>query len=485
MNLKVKIISSVLVGLFLLATFITIAAVSQANKSLEQKAINQLDSIKTSKATHVKDYFETLSQVIKSYGDSGGTVTALNELGYAFENIGDTVAFEKDIIEKKLKEDYEKNYLSSINTNLPSIKPVDEVSKYLPKSVNGLIAQKVMIVDNPNKIGEKNNLIEHPLHDGLYLDAHITHHPGFNNLLKNFDLYDVFLVNKKGDVVYTVFKEKDYGTNLINGVYKDSALGSSYKRAMEANKGDVIFEDFKPYEPSYNDFAAFLATPILDADQKIGAIIFQISSKKLDKIISFNGKYERAGLGKSGEVLLVDSNFILKNNSRFVNKIEQKYVKENKQTLGIFKVQNSLIKDALNGKDGVGYTKNYLNEKVISTYAPLKVFDQNWAIVAQMSEDEALEDAISLRNLIIVISLITLILVTAVLYLIINKQLIKPLDTFQNGLQNFFSYLNKETSNASLVAIDSKDEIGIMAKVVNENIEKIRVLIDDDNKIYR
>ena len=38
-----------------------------------------------------------------------------------------------------------------------------------------------------------------------------------------------------------------------------------------------------------------------------------------------------------------------------------------------------------------------------------------------------------------------------------------------------FSYLNRESSNVQLIKIDSNDEFGNMAKVVNQNIQKQKV----------
>lgn len=37
--------------------------------------------------------------------------------------------------------------------------------------------------------------------------------------------YDTFLITPDGDIVYTMAKEADYGTNLMDGEYKDSNLG--------------------------------------------------------------------------------------------------------------------------------------------------------------------------------------------------------------------------------------------------------------------
>ncbi|MEA3290220.1 MAG: methyl-accepting chemotaxis protein, partial [Campylobacterota bacterium] len=66
----------------------------------------------------------------------------------------------------------------------------------------------------------------------------------------------------------------------------------------------------------------------------------------------------------------------------------------------------------------------------------------------------------------------------------ISKQyFVKPIAEFQHGLLEFFKYLNKETTETTLLDDKSNDEIGTMAKVVNQNITKTKSLIDQDQAL--
>ena len=482
MNLKTKLTVLVIASLVILSTSISVISIYKSNEGLEEKALKQLNSIRASKQTHVNDYFNLLNNLLVSTSSSNTSVQALNDFDYSFNNFSTDLSFEMKDIKAKLSTHYENNYINEINFNLPNIESKKPTSEYLPKSDNGIISQYVMIVDNENKIGEKNKLLLHENYDGLYLENHETHHRGFNKIAQEFGLYDIFLVNNKGTIVYSVYKRKDYGTNLISGPYKDSSIAKVFKNAINLEKGKSVFEDYRPYEPSLNTPASFIASAIYDGDIKIGALIFKMPTAKIDEIMSFDGKYEQSGLGKTGEAYLVGSDFKMKNNSRFLNKISDKYVKENKSTIGLFTIKNKLVEDALKGKSGTKHTLNYLNEDVIMTYAPIKVFDKTWAIVAEINVDEAQKAAVDLRNLVILASILILLLVVIFIYMFINNSFIKPLNNFQNGLSNFFRYLNKETNEVQLLEIKTNDEIGMMAKVVNDNIEKTKHLIDDDNK---
>ena len=80
----------------------------------------------------------------------------------------------------------------------------------------------------------------------------------------------------------------------------------------------------------------------------------------------------------------------------------------------------------------------------------------------------------------IVISIIAVILSIVIGFLIANS-LTTSVKTFKDGLLEFFAYINKERSSANSIKLDSQDEIGQMAKVVNENIVKIGKGIEEDN----
>ncbi len=87
----------------------------------------------------------------------------------------------------------------------------------------------------------------------------------------------------------------------------------------------------------------------------------------------------------------------------------------------------------------------------------------------------------SLRNLTLVIFLL-LIIALPIVYMIIKRGVVIPLNNFQEGLLDFFKYLNREEKNVKLLDHDSNDEIGIMTKVINENIEKTKTNIEKENK---
>ncbi len=88
----------------------------------------------------------------------------------------------------------------------------------------------------------------------------------------------------------------------------------------------------------------------------------------------------------------------------------------------------------------------------------------------------------SIKLLTTIISLFILIF-SITLSILIPKDIVNLIETFQKGLLGFFSYLNKEVTTVQAININSNDEIGVMTKVVNQNIEKTKTLIDQDTQL--
>jgi methyl-accepting chemotaxis protein len=65
----------------------------------------------------------------------------------------------------------------------------------------------------------------------------------------------------------------------------------------------------------------------------------------------------------------------------------------------------------------------------------------------------------------------------------LTKQITNSLEHFKTGLLSFFAYLNRESEKTHLIEIDTKDEFGEMAEVVNANIIQTQKNIEEDRKL--
>ncbi|KAB7886529.1 methyl-accepting chemotaxis protein [Poseidonibacter ostreae] len=104
--------------------------------------------------------------------------------------------------------------------------------------------------------------------------------------------------------------------------------------------------------------------------------------------------------------------------------------------------------------------------------------------VAQMNKKT--NDNISSTMISSILQIIVVIAIVSFLIIFIMKKIMfNPLTRFQDGLLEFFKYLNREQSDIKTLAIDSDDEIGRMCKVINENISKTKTIFDQDDILIK
>ena len=150
------------------------------------------------------------------------------------------------------------------------IASVAELYPQLSPTAAGLQAR--YIANNHYPMGEKHLLDSDTLNND-YDKAHASYHPVLRHYLESFGFYDIFLIDNKCDIVYSVFKEVDFATNLKQGPFKTSGIASAYNTAKTLNAGEVTLTDFSPYTPSFEQPASFLATPIFSGDE-IQPVVF-------------------------------------------------------------------------------------------------------------------------------------------------------------------------------------------------------------------
>jgi methyl-accepting chemotaxis protein len=89
--------------------------------------------------------------------------------------------------------------------------------------------------------------------------------------------------------------------------------------------------------------------------------------------------------------------------------------------------------------------------------------------------------SVIIRNCIIII--IIMICLALLMGWLSNKAIFKPLNNFQDGLLNFFKYINKERPDVEHLDDSANDEIGTMAKIINKNVVKTKSLIEQDDAL--
>ena len=160
--------------------------------------------------------------------------------------------------------------------------------------------QRLYISENAYPTGQKDRLKS--ADDGSdWSAAHARFHSGFRAFQVERGYYDLFLFDLEGNLIYSVFKELDFATNVATGTYRDSGLGIVFRNALELDAGQHVFSEFAPYAPSFGAPAKFVAAPVFDdAGVRVGVVALQMPVDSLAQSLSNSGS-----LGDSGIVYAV------------------------------------------------------------------------------------------------------------------------------------------------------------------------------------
>jgi methyl-accepting chemotaxis protein len=185
--LGVAIVPLVIVGIF---TF------GQSQDSLRQEAQNNLEAVRSLKATQIEQYFDSVAQDIQS-------VAQLEVMNEAHQSIASTAS---------------------------QIVGLEEVRE------GGFLG-------NPERTAAETF--------NAYSLAHEENYDLLSNITKAGGYADLMLVNGiNGDIVYTYAKNDDFATNLFSGPYSDTHLGRMVQQMMEEKEvGKVYRADFAKYTP--------------------------------------------------------------------------------------------------------------------------------------------------------------------------------------------------------------------------------------------
>jgi methyl-accepting chemotaxis protein/putative methionine-R-sulfoxide reductase with GAF domain len=285
-------------------------------------------------------------------------------------------------------------------------------------------------------------------------------------------LYDVFLVDTNGNILYTAKRENDLGTNIFTGKYNNTSLSRIVATTIKSGKGQL--SAIENYKPSGNTAAVFVSHIILNEDgDDLGVIAMQLSTSVINNIFAdaseLKSSLKTYLLDHSGTVM---TNFFDEKGS-LINKVfagkpleiwknaDEKMLEEHREhTLG-----DTSFNDEIINRTGLIKYKGFGGQNVIGIIheiIPLTKYGQHLAVLAEINETEAYSQLKDFQGAFIILIIITL-LVVIIFSLILTRLFVKPIlkiknATFELGKGNY----------STRTAIKAKNEFGELSDSFNE-----------------
>lgn len=144
------------------------------------------------------------------------------------------------------------------------------------------------------------------------------------------------------------------------------------------------------------------------------------------------------------------------------------------------------IKDAAQAHESGIYEYKTIDHKdALVGLSSLLLYDTGtyWSAMVVAPLDSIMQPVYSLRNLIVLCIVISLIIVIVSVFFYIKQAVVSRLKVVSNLLVNFFQYLNHEISTPpSLVTPKANDEIGGMVLAINQNIANTQKGLEQDKQ---
>ena len=239
-----------------------------------------------------------------------------------------------------------------------------------------------------------------------YREAYGRYAGFFNRYAGSYGYDELFLMDPEhGYTFFTVKNGPDFGMRIDE---IDSGLRDAWLSA--ARDGRIAVSETRPYPPAGNAPAQFVAAPVMDNGRIIGVAAVQISFDSIDRIMR-----DRSGMGQTGETYLVGTDFKMRSDS-FLDPEGHCVAASFKGTVPKNGVSTAASRKALAGATAAEIVTDYRGKVVLSCYAPVQLHGLQWAILAEIDEQEIdarIAGQLNRKIVIIIVSSLLLVLVVA------------------------------------------------------------------------
>jgi PAS domain S-box-containing protein len=261
-------------------------------------------------------------------------------------------------------------------------------------------------------------------------------------------IYDLFLIDIKGNILFSIEKENDLGTNLITGEYSKTKFSKVFRDTI--NTHQIQFSGIERYKPSLNKLAGFITSPIYDeSNSLIGVFALQLNLKPVFDLITYKE------LNNSSHThYIVNQNGILQTPIRddWQQVLNKKLSNKN---LMPTEADHTTISAAYLGPEG---------KAVFGVHKIINLKNIQWILISEVNELEALSAANSMlsSSSIFVFFIMVIMLVIAIIQV---RKITNPINELAIASQKFAL-----GEAGQKVIIQSNNEIGKLANSFNNMI---------------
>ncbi|MGY4650996.1 adenylate/guanylate cyclase domain-containing protein [Mycobacterium sp. URHB0021] len=300
----------------------------------------------------------------------------------------------------------------------------------------------------------------------------------FREIVRRFEFEDALLLDTRGNVVYSAYKGVDLGTNILTGPYRAGELRDAYQKAMASNAVDYVgITDFGVYQPA-DEPTAWMMSPVGPQGRVEGVLALQFPISKINRLMTADQQWEKAGMGATGETFLVGPDGLMRSDSRLFLQDPERFkrdvieagtppdvadesLRQHGTTL-VQPVENEATRLAQRGQTGTAIGDDYLGHETLQAYAPLDMRGLNWSIIAKIDTAEAFAPVARFTRT-LVLSTAGIIFVVCLAAMLLARLFVRPIRRLEAGAQQISSGDLRVT-----LPVQSRDEFGDLTVAFND-----------------
>ena len=447
--------------------------------TVERATLDHLTSVRASKADEIRGYFDQIRKQTRTLVRNRMITDAMVDFDEAYLDLDDVELTDE---QREAVVDY---HLDEFFPRLEANSDVEvDPATFLRGEDADLYLQYQYLVANPNPEGEK-DLLDDPGDGSAYSEVHRMVHPVLRDWVEEFGFRDLMLISGSGQIVYTVAKQVDFGTNIIDGPFQNSNLATVFEQAQTDSVDlETKLVDFDHYAPSYGEPSSFMAAPIVDGAWLLGVLVLEMPIDEIDRVMTDNRKWRIRGLGDTGETYLVGQDSRLRSNSRFfledreahvdqmqeagASEIDLRRIESFGTSILLQEVESSAVRAALDGETASTITTDYRGERVLSSFEPLAVEGLDWVILSEMDVDEAFAPVRAFASTIVFWSAVLTLAIFGISWLA-ARHFVGPIVELEDAASRFAAG-DEEVH----VRVRGDDELGRLAGGFNRMVLAIR-----------
>lgn len=489
-SIQSKLILMLVLCTMLAAAVVGVIAYQTGRNSLRAAAISRLVEIRESQRRALVDEVTNVRNALITYSHGSVAKDALKDFTAGFDQLSNATTTPDQM---RAVSDYYNQFArdtekySGTKLDVSALLPTSSAEKYLQYYYTSKLTTNELAIAADDQ------------HDGsAWSAANAKYQDFFREIVSRFAFEDALLLDNRGNVVYSVYKNVDLGTNILTGPYNGSKLRDAYTEAMSSNTQErVVMTDFEFYQPAAMAPTAWLLAALPPNGKADGVLAFQFPITKINKLMTFDKKWVDFGLGQTGETIVAGEDFLMRSDARLFLEDPERYRKEvidagtppDIPDIAIRQGGTTLVqpvtpdahREAQKGLSGTVITKDYLGQETLQAYAPLtgKYTSARWSIVSKINTAEAFAREATFTR-IVVLATTGIIFGACLLAAILARVFVRPIRRLETGVQRVSA-----GDFTVAIPVESRDEIGELTGMFNEMSRSLSVKEDLVNEHRR